>query len=96
MAAMNLIAQLLSLAEAYSAATGVNLRLLGDRIFGDRRRFEALKAGTADLNTRSFEKAMLWFSANWPEAIDWPDGIERPEPKDEAARQAVEGQGAAA
>jgi hypothetical protein len=81
---MNLIAKLLTLSDAYSTKTGVNLRLLSDRIFSDRRRLENLQAGSADLNTRSFEKAMLWFAANWPEDLDWPEGVERPEPGTES------------
>jgi hypothetical protein len=92
---MNLIAKLLTLAEAYSEATGTNLRLLGDRIFGDRRRIEKLQAGEADLTIRSYETAMLWFAENWPEGTKWPEGVPPPltperfdemvEPTDEAA-----------
>lgn len=75
---MNLIGRLLLVATAYSEHTGINLRLLGDRIFSDRRRIEALQQGSADLNTRSYEKAMAWFSENWPENLGWPEGVERP------------------
>lgn len=86
---MNLIAKLLILSEVYSASTGTNLRLLSDRIFSDRRRIENLQAGSTDLNTRSYEKAMLWFSANWPEGLEWPDGVDRPAAVDDATDEAA-------
>lgn len=34
--------------------------------------------GDADITTGTYERAMQWFSDHWPDAVDWPEGIERP------------------
>lgn len=35
-------------------------------------------ADGGDLNTRKFEQAMLWLSANWPAGAEWPPSVTRP------------------
>lgn len=74
---MKLTASLLAVSEVYSVATGLSRGRLGTLVFNDGKAFERISAG-GDLNTRSFERAMLWFSSNWPESADWPDNVERP------------------
>ena len=69
--------QLILLADTYCAAAKTVRGSVSNRIFTDGKRLDVI-AGGADLNTRSFERAICWFSANWPEAAEWPEGIERP------------------
>lgn len=33
-----------------------------------------------DIGTVSFEKAMQWFSNQWPIDLEWPSDVPRPEP----------------
>lgn len=70
-------AQLILITDAYCEAAGVTRSSVGGRIFNDGKRFDAIAAG-ADLNTRSFEKAMRWFDENWPIGAAWPVGVLRP------------------
>jgi hypothetical protein len=78
--------QLLTLARTFGAATdtrrregGVSLSGISTKIFNDGKTLDRVANG-GDLTTGSFERAMRWFSANWPENTPWPDGIARPEP----------------
>ncbi len=75
--AMNLIANILAVANAYCGHTGLSRSRVATIVFNDGKKLDLIARG-ADLNTRRYEKAMLWFSANWPEALAWPTGIERP------------------
>ncbi|MDM9619099.1 hypothetical protein [Rhizobium sp. S96] len=42
-------------------------------------------ANGGDLATGTFERAMQWFSDNWPDDVAWPDDVSRPAPHKEAA-----------
>lgn len=70
--------QLSLVAETYSAATKVALGTLGDKLLNGGGRFRKIAAG-GDLNTKSFERVMQWFSDNWPEGTEWPEGVVRPQ-----------------
>jgi len=89
---MKLTDQLLAVAVKYCEAVRLSRGRVSTLVFGDGMRLDGIASGK-DLNTRSYEKAMLWFSSNWPDALPWPDGIERPYPNDEQANQ-PEGQAA--
>ena len=69
--------QLIAVANAYSAATGVSISTISTKLFNGGGRLAAIAAG-GDLNTRSFESAMRWFSDNWPDDLEWPAGVARP------------------
>ncbi len=90
---MNLIGRLQDIADAYCAHLSVPRERISRMLFGDQRRLDAVFTGSAGLTVANFEKAMLWFSSNWPEALAWPEGVERPFP--DGGEQAEE-QGAAA
>lgn len=74
---MPLTDQLLTVANAYSEATGVSLSTLSTKLFNGGGRLGAIASG-GDLNTRNFENAMRWFSDNWPVDLRWPAGVGRP------------------
>lgn len=77
--------RLLLISDTYCASVHRSRSRISTLIFGEGTRLDGIAAGK-DLNTRSYEKAMAWFSANWPEGVAWPDGIERPEPVEAAAQ----------
>lgn len=88
---MSLKDQLLHVAHLYATAIktksrdgGISLSGISTRIFGDGKTFGRIEAG-GDLTTRKFERAMRWFSENWPEGAEWPSDIERPRPLPDAA-----------
>jgi hypothetical protein len=76
---------LLLLARDYAAAEGVELVTVSWRVFRDSKKLRALADPRYDIQTRRYEKALEWFSANWPSAVPWPDGVIRPPVVDEAA-----------
>ena len=78
-APLTLTAQLITAADAYCVAAGRSRSRVSTLIFGGGDRLDGV-AGGNDLNTRSFEKAMRWFSDNWPADTPWPEGVERPAP----------------
>lgn len=93
---MNLIGRLQTVSDCYCAQATAPRERVSRVLFGDQRRLDAVFSGSAGLTVANFEKAMLWFSANWPEALAWPEGIERPFPADEIEVAAVTAEGAAA
>lgn len=80
---MNLRNQLLKLASNYCLAVGLSKSRVSTQIFNDGKRLSLIEGGS-DLTTKSFEKAVLWFSARWPENAEWPEGIRRPDARDAA------------
>lgn len=74
---MTLRDQLLSIAEIHAEAAGISRAWLSTKLFNDGKRLDVIAAGR-DLNTRTFERAMEWFSQNWPEGAQWPEGVARP------------------
>ena len=81
---MKLTDQLVITANAYCEATGRSSSRVSSMVFGDGKRagdgtkLAAIMSGGADITTRRFEAAMRWFSENWPEGADWPEGVARP------------------
>lgn len=68
---------LLKVARAYSEATGRSLARIGTVIHNQGAFFKKLEeGGTCTMET--FDKAMRWFSENWPSDASWPVGIARP------------------
>jgi len=91
---LTLCEKLIRTADAYCAHVRRSRSRISTIIFGDGLRLDGIAQGK-DIQTRNYEKAMLWFASNWPEALAWPAGIERPEL--ETAGQVVEpAEGAAA
>jgi hypothetical protein len=76
---MSAIQNLLTVAKQYGEAKKIGVSTVSWRAFGDTKKISAIQSG-ADIQMRRFEKAMQWFSDNWPEGAQWPEGVERPEP----------------
>lgn len=75
---MATIKALKTVASAFTAATGLPLKTLSHRIFDDGKKLDAIFAGDADVVTARFDRAMQWFSDNWPEGTEWPTDVVRP------------------
>lgn len=71
------IDQLLAIARKYAELERVELSTVSSRAFDDGKKLIALESG-ADIQVRRLERAMQWFSDNWPDSADWPTGIFRP------------------
>jgi len=84
---MTLRDDLLQTADTYCAAVNRSRARIGTIIWNDGARFDAIAKG-ADTTTRNFEKAMQWFSDNWPDDTPWPEGVERPAKQAAAERVA--------
>lgn len=68
--------QIICLAEAYEHATGLPLKKISRRVFNSSARIKSLIEG-GDLNTRTADTAVDWFSRHWPADTPWPDDVDR-------------------
>lgn len=75
---MDSITCLISIAETYAVATGVERTTVSWRLFGDSKKLDALVSGS-DIQVRRFEAALQWLSDNWPVGAIWPDQVARPQ-----------------
>lgn len=74
---MSAITQLLCVARRYAEIESVPLSTVSSRVFDDGKKLKALEEG-GDINVGRLERALRWFSENWPNG-SWPDEIPRPE-----------------
>ena len=74
---MSGIDSLLKVARRYAEIEGVPLTTVSSRALNDGKKLAALEGG-ADINVKRMERALVWFSANWPTG-DWPVDVVRPE-----------------
>lgn len=75
---MSALDHLLTVAAEYARAEGIELKTVSWRVFGDGKKLEAIRDTGADIQVRRYERAVAWFSANWPKAAVWPVDIHRP------------------
>lgn len=75
---MTLRAQLILVSDLYGQATGKGRQRVSTIVLNRGSTLDKIADGQADLTTGTFEKAMLWFSENWPQQLDWPSSIKRP------------------
>lgn len=70
--------QLIIVSDAYGVLRGIGRQRVSTIVLNRGSTLDAIADGRADVTTGTFEKAMRWLSANWPEGHDWPEGIDRP------------------
>lgn len=70
---------LLRCAEAYALAKGIGLPTLARQSAGDWRFFDRLNDDAKTFTARKYDEVISWFSANWPEGVEWPPQLARPE-----------------
>lgn len=73
---MSGIEQLLIVARRYGELEGVPLSTVSSRALNDGKKLRTLEEG-ADINVGRLERALRWFSENWPDG-DWPSDVPRP------------------
>lgn len=78
--APTLIDRLSSVAIAYCTARGLSTARVSTLVFNDGSKLGDLMSGAADVTTRRYERALHWFSDNWPEDAAWPRDVARPAP----------------
>lgn len=85
---MTLKSRLLAVSAAFAQERGLSLSRVSTIVLNDGKALLRLEAG-GDITTGTFERAMAWFSANWPEGAEWPADVPRPpaspEPSEDAA-----------
>lgn len=69
---------LIELAQTLSAHEGVTHFAISMRIFRKGDFFHGLIVLGRDCQTRTAERVMHWFDANWPQDLAWPKHIPRP------------------
>ena len=72
----NIVLRLFAL---YCAASGRSPARVSTLVWNHGARHRQIAAG-ADLRTRTFERAVRWFSDHWPVDSAWPQDIARPLP----------------
>lgn len=70
---------LLSLSAAYAAATGMKPTAIWIAVLNDRAFPSRLKSDKT-ITLRTYDRAVQWFSDNWPADLDWPSEVQRPAP----------------
>jgi hypothetical protein len=76
---MTAIIQLLTLVDAYRAATDLAEATVSSRVFFDGKRIASLRSG-GDVGAMRLDRAIQWFSDNWPANAVWPADVPRPAP----------------
>lgn len=74
---MNLRRQLIIVSDAYAEARGLSRSRVSTIVFNGGAALDRIASG-GDLTTATFERAMSWFSGNWPDGVRWPKGVNRP------------------
>lgn len=82
---MTLREQLITVSDIFAQARGIGRQRLSTIVLNRGSTLDRIADGDSDLTTGTFEKAMLWFSSNWPDCVDWPADIPRPASAEEAA-----------
>lgn len=77
---MNLREQLITVSDAYGAATGRSRARVSTLVFNQGQRLAKIANEELDPTISSFERAMLWFSSRWPAGTPWPSEVARPIP----------------
>lgn len=75
---MTLREQLVAVADAYQAGHGLNETTLSKRLFGNTKRLGEIRRAGGDVQTQTFERAMLDMSGQWPAGAVWPAQVARP------------------
>lgn len=74
---MNFREQIVVVADRFADARGIGRKRVSTIVFNRGSKLDDI-AGGGDLNTGNFERAMRWFSNEWPCGIEWPEGVPRP------------------
>ena len=76
---MDKIASLFSCSAAFGQARGVSEARVSTLVFNDGKRLHRIRSGS-DVGARQIDRAIQWFSDNWPAGTEWPADVPRPAP----------------
>tara|TARA_R110002110_G_scaffold283655_1_gene497804 strand:+ start:209 stop:460 length:252 start_codon:yes stop_codon:yes gene_type:complete len=71
-------AELLRLASEYGAHIGLSQATISTYAANDGKFFRRLSEG-ASCTLKTADKLARWFSTHWPEDLEWPSDIPRPD-----------------
>lgn len=75
---MDLRTQLVTVADTYGMLTGRGRKRVSTMALKQGNRLDDYASGVRSPTVEVLERAMGWFSENWPSGHEWPAGIERP------------------
>lgn len=75
---------LIALAETYGSHVRRSEATISNHIAGHARLFSRLRSGKG-CTVKTYQRALHWFSSNWPCDLEWPADIPRPSGKSEDA-----------
>lgn len=64
-------------AITYSVHERISMSAVGHRALRDGTFFDRIQRSSFTVKT--YDRVMKWFEQNWPEGLDWPDGVPRNE-----------------
>ena len=68
---------LLTLFKCYCGRVKLSQARVSTLVFNHGGRIARIRAGR-DFTVGSYERALRWFSDQWPKGLSWPEGIPRP------------------
>lgn len=75
---MDLRTQLVTVADAYGLLTGRGRKRVSTMALKQGNRLDEFASGLRSPTVEVLERAMAWFSENWPKGEPWPEGVARP------------------
>ena len=78
---------------AYAVHTKLAASTIWARAAKDARFLDRIESGQG-FTVKTYDRAMQWFSDNWPEDAEWPAGVERPFRSEETTETEVSGEAA--
>lgn len=87
---LTLTDQMLTVAKAYCEALGVSLSVASRRAFDESKLLGDLDRGHSSPTLKRSDRALRWFSDNWPDGHDWPADVPRPPTAEIAPAESAE------
>jgi len=84
---------LLQVSRIYAGHHGIDLRTVSSRVFDDGKVLPRLSEGSASVTLARADRAVEWFSTNWPEGAAWPADVSRPALAEPALAESEAGHG---
>ena len=75
---MTLAEQVHLVASTYLQHSPLPVRTVSWRSLGETRALGLFLDGKASFTLARADRALLWFSENWPAGLDWPAEVRRP------------------
>lgn len=80
MGRMMQFSNLVTLIDAYRSTVNLSEATISNKVTGSHARLFKRARSNMGCTVKTYNKALQWFSDNWPADLEWPRGIERPTP----------------